>query len=203
MKRSLGQRATWLDSAVYWLLLVGGCAVFLLMNFYTTLKEDDYFHSFIQTAQGSGDPIRSLVDVVRAWLAYMCFDARTANLVDFLFNGILVGVYAMLLYFDGLNVGDGDVAFAEIQYTHQQAGETISKADKDRCYHPVKGFVTVLCGLLPLVLICLAFALTARKATYTLQALPGWVSAFSSQEEIAAPLAYYGFCCIPSITWSG
>lgn len=109
-----------------------------------------------------------------------------------LFNGILVGVYAMLLYFDGLNVGDGDVAFAEIQYTHQQAGETISKADKDRCYHPVKGFVTVLCGLLPLVLICLAFALTARKATYTLQALPGWVSAFSSQEEIAAPLAYYG-----------
>ena len=89
MKRSLGQRAAWLDSAVYWLLLVGGCAVFLLMNFYTTLKEDDYFHSFIQTAQGSGDPIRSLVDVVRAWLAYMCFDARTANLVDFLFNGIL------------------------------------------------------------------------------------------------------------------
>ena len=33
MKRSLGQRAAWLDSAVYWLLLVGGCAVFLLMNF--------------------------------------------------------------------------------------------------------------------------------------------------------------------------
>ncbi len=72
--------------ALYWLLLVAGCAVFLLMNMYTTLKEDDYFHMFIQ---GSGEPIKNLADVVRAWIAYMRFDTRTANLTDFLFNGIL------------------------------------------------------------------------------------------------------------------
>ena len=119
------------------------------------------------------------------------FNFENSPFLRILLNGVLVGVYAMLLYFDGVNTGDGDVAFAEIQYTHQQAGETVSKADRDHCFHPAKGFVTVLFGLLPLVLICLAFALTAQKTTYALQALPSWVSAFSSQEEITAPLAYY------------
>ena len=109
-----------------------------------------------------------------------------------LFNGAQVGIYAALLYFDGINTGDGDAAFAEIQYAHQQAGETIGKADRDHCYHPAKGFVTACFGLLPLILICAAFALTSKKNTYSLQALPNWVSAFSSQEEIAAPLAFYG-----------
>lgn len=81
-----GRPTSRLADALYWLLLVAGCAVFLLMNMYTTLKEDDFFHTFIQ---GAGTPIRNLVDVVKAWVAYMRFDTRTANLPDFLFNGIL------------------------------------------------------------------------------------------------------------------
>ena len=109
-----------------------------------------------------------------------------------LLNGLQTAVYAMVLFFDGMNTGDGDVGFAEIQYAHHQAGETISKEDRDHCFHSAKGFVTVLCGLLPVILICLAFALTTKKNTYTLQVLPSWVAAFSAQEEIAAPLAYYG-----------
>lgn len=86
VKDSLRRPATRLADAVYWLLLIAGCVVFYLMNVYTTLKEDDFFHSFIQ---GSRAPITNLADVVRAWFAYMCFDTRTSNLVDFLFNGLL------------------------------------------------------------------------------------------------------------------
>lgn len=82
LKRPMGRWA----NVVYWLLLIAGCAVFFLMNVYTTLKEDDFFHSVIQ---GTGEPIASLADVVRAWFAYMCFDTRTSNLADFLFNGLL------------------------------------------------------------------------------------------------------------------
>jgi len=77
-------RVAW--SVAYWLLLLAGCAAFMVMNFYTTLKEDDFFHSLIG---GDGRPIGSVADVVRSWLSYMRYDARTANLPDFLFNGLL------------------------------------------------------------------------------------------------------------------
>ena len=99
--------------------------------------------------------------------------------------------YGMLLYSDGLRMGDGDVAFAEIQYDHQQAGETIGKPERDRCFHPLKGLLTVLIGLLPVIVLCAVYGLQAKKNTYALQALPEWVSAFSSREEVMAPLAYY------------
>ncbi len=75
------------DEVLYWVLLVGGCAVFLLMNIYTTIKEDDLFHSFIE--DGSLRPIDSLSDVMRGWVAYYKYDARLANVISFTFNGVL------------------------------------------------------------------------------------------------------------------
>ena len=81
-----GRYRRWANVA-YWLLLVAGCAVFLLMNFYTTVKEDDLFHSLI--GGGSTRPIDTLLDVLRSWVEYYKYDARTANLVSFTFNGIL------------------------------------------------------------------------------------------------------------------
>ena len=71
----------------YWVLLILGCALFLLMNYYTTPKEDDFFHSFI--GGGSSRPINNLLDVLRSWVEYYKYDARTANLISFTFNGIL------------------------------------------------------------------------------------------------------------------
>lgn len=81
-----GRANTWAE-VLYWVLLIGGCAVFLLMNIYTTVKEDDLFHSFIQ--DGSLRPIDSLLDAVRGWVAYYRYDARIANVISFTFNGVL------------------------------------------------------------------------------------------------------------------
>ena len=72
---------------LYWTLLLGGCAVFGLMNCYTTVKEDDLFHAYI--GGGSGRPINNLLDVLRSWVAYYQYDARMANIISFTFNGIL------------------------------------------------------------------------------------------------------------------
>lgn len=81
------KRADKCAAILYWLLLVAGCAVFLLMNIYTTIKEDDLFHSMI--GGGSGRPIDTLADVLRSWREYYRYDARTANIISFTFNGIL------------------------------------------------------------------------------------------------------------------
>lgn len=76
-----------ISNILYWVLLLVGCAVFLMMNFYTTAKEDDLFHSTI--GGGSTRPIDTLLDVLRSWVAYYKYDARTANIISFTFNGIL------------------------------------------------------------------------------------------------------------------
>ena len=76
-----------LADVFYWLLLVGGCAVFLLMNLYTTIKEDDLFHSSIGSR--SLQPITGLLDVWRSWVDYYRFDPRTSNFLSFLFDGVL------------------------------------------------------------------------------------------------------------------
>ena len=81
------ERQKRLTAVAYWLLLALGCAVFLLMNFYTTIKEDDLFHSYI--GGGSGRPTNNLLDVLRSWVAYYQYDARLANIISFTFNGIL------------------------------------------------------------------------------------------------------------------
>lgn len=75
------------ESVLFWCLLLGGCAVFLLMNFYTPIKEDDIFHSYI--GGGTGRPTNNLLDVLRSWVAYYQYDARLANIISFTFNGIL------------------------------------------------------------------------------------------------------------------
>ena len=80
------RRSRTLD-VLYWVLLIVGCAVFFLMNLYTTTKEDDLFHSTI--GGGSTRPIDTLLDVLRSWVAYYKYDGRTANIISFTFNGIL------------------------------------------------------------------------------------------------------------------
>lgn len=107
-----------------------------------------------------------------------------------LFNGMLILVYGAVLYMDGLRVGDGDVAFAEIQYNHAQQWQTITKQEKDRCFHPLKGVTTVLCGMAIPLILAVVFALTAQKQTYTLQALPSWVSSYGAR-DFTLPLQYY------------
>ena len=71
----------------YWILLAVACVVFFVMNWLTTLKEDDMAFSLVE---GVWIPVRSLIDVVRSH-ANLFVDAngRTANLVAALFCGLL------------------------------------------------------------------------------------------------------------------
>ena len=84
-----------------------------------------------------------------------------------------------------------DVAFAEIALTRQQAGSEVSQADRNRCYHPLKGFFTALMGTLPLILVSLVFAFIATEQHYQLGGLPGWVEGFERRADVGLALQYY------------
>lgn len=71
----------------YWGLLAVACAMFLVMNVYTTFKEDDMAFSLME---GEWTPVRSLVDLLRSHTnLYLHANGRTANLVAALFCALL------------------------------------------------------------------------------------------------------------------
>lgn len=112
-------------------------------------------------------------------------------LLRVILNLLMVGVCAAVVYMDGARLGENEVAFGEIAYTRQQAGKETETKDKMRCYHPLKGVTIALIAAAPAVLITLPHAITAVKQTYYLQQLPKWVSGYSNQAEVMAPLQFY------------
>lgn len=116
------------------------------------------------------------------------FDSMLLRLLT---NGIVIIGTVVLMLNEGARVGDGDVAFAEIAWGRQEAGKSVDEGDMDRCFHPLKGVVTALTGAAPFLIASIVYAFLAQKQTYTLQALPGWLSSYAGVEEIAQPLAYY------------
>jgi len=106
-------------------------------------------------------------------------------------NLFVEAVCAMVLFASGARDGEGEVSLGEIAYAHQQEGRTVPSRELGRCYHPLKGWFTFLCAAAVLLALTLPHALTAQKQTYTLQALPTWLSSFRGHEEITAPLNYY------------
>lgn len=108
-----------------------------------------------------------------------------------LVNLLVLAAFASLMYSDGVAMGEGDVAFAEIALARQSEGKPVSEEDKARCFHPAKGFLTALTGALPIVLLCLVYAFMARLETYSLGALPSWVAGFENRPDVGPALAYY------------
>lgn len=108
-----------------------------------------------------------------------------------LLNLLVLLAFAALLYNQGARDGEGDVAFAEIALLRKNDLKPISGQDLARCYHPGKGFFTVLTGALPIVIVCLVYAFIAKRDTYTLGPLPSWLGAYETRADIGLALRYY------------
>ena len=109
---------------------------------------------------------------------------------------IVAGVVIVLLttyylYANGLTAGEADASFAEIMYQRDKEGKAISQEERDRCFHPAKGFFAVLLGATPYVLIALVFAFLTKPALYSLGVLPNWLGSFTRQSEFGDALQYY------------
>ena len=106
-------------------------------------------------------------------------------------NILMILVCAAILYMNAAKLGESEVAFAEIALARQNAGKTIDKKDRERCFHPLKGVFIALIAAIPLLLLAVPHALTSVKRVYSLQLLPNWVSGYANQSEISVPLSYY------------
>ena len=74
-------------AVAYWVVIATACAVFLVMNVFTTFKEDDLSFALVE---GEWTPIRSLADIVHSFVnQFFHATGRTSNLVPLLFSGVL------------------------------------------------------------------------------------------------------------------
>lgn len=77
---------SWHDAA-YWGVMALACAAFLVMNVFTTLKEDDLAYALVE---GAWTPIGSLADVLRSHAVHFAnSNGRIADLLAVLFDGLL------------------------------------------------------------------------------------------------------------------
>jgi len=118
----------------------------------------------------------------------LSFDALALRAVT---SVILVVFAASYMYFQGVSSGEADTAIAEIMYQHEQDGQTVVPIDRDRCFHPGKGFYEILIALIPYLILTLIFAVLTKPLYYSLGVLPSWVDTPAQQTHVSEALAYY------------
>jgi hypothetical protein len=106
-------------------------------------------------------------------------------------NGALILMCGGLLYMSGATQGEADAAFGEIMYQRSQEGKPVPDSERARSFYPLKGVATAFLGASPYVLLALVSAVTVQIETYSLGALPSWLSAYQRQGEIGSALSYY------------
>ena len=107
---------------------------------------------------------------------------------------VSLAVIGVVFYYQsvkGMEVGEKDASFAEIMYERQQEGKQIPADDLDRCFHPLRGVYATLLGTLPFIIICLVYAFMAKRWSYQLGVLPGWMNNILMHNEAADALSYY------------
>lgn len=108
-----------------------------------------------------------------------------------LLNISVLLVAYFLMFMDGAQSGEREVAYAEIALSRQEAGKPAKPAELARCFHPGKGFVSALIGVLPVFLLCLVYAFMAVRESYTLGTLPSWLAPYQARPDIGLALSYY------------
>lgn len=112
-------------------------------------------------------------------------------LLRLIMNGLMIFVCCGIFYTKGAALGENEVALGEIVYARLQDNKPVDENDKKQSFNKLRGWLIFAIGVLPILLITLISAFSAEKQMYQMQALPGWVSSFKSNEEIYAPLLFH------------
>lgn len=104
----------------------------------------------------------------------------------------VVGLAFYYQMYQGMVAGQGDAAFGEIMYAREQDGRDVTQGDRERCFHPLKGFFATLVGIVPFFVFAVVFACLTKPSFYTLGVLPSWTQGMLTQSEFADAVSYYG-----------
>lgn len=108
-----------------------------------------------------------------------------------LLNSLALVLVYFMFALSGMSKGTAAVSLGEMLHVRRDNGREIPAAEQALCYHPLKGFITGLCGAVPFFVCAVILALTAKEHLTGLSGLPTWVTGLQGHEEITDALAYY------------
>ncbi|NLC32660.1 MAG: hypothetical protein GX781_05130 [Clostridiales bacterium] len=114
-----------------------------------------------------------------------------SDLLRIFLNLSVILSFCSLMYADGSRSGLDDVSYAEIALNRKQEGKQLTPSELARCYHPGKGFYSVMVGMLPFFILAVVFAVMTKEQFYSLGGLPSWVQTFERRADIGLALSYY------------
>lgn len=106
-------------------------------------------------------------------------------------NSAVVLLVLFILYSQGQSHGAEATARGEILYQRKGKGQEVTESERRLSYHPLKGYITALIGMLPFIIPALILAITAEKQMTSAGTLPGWTSSLLRRSDIGGALVSY------------
>ena len=102
---------------------------------------------------------------------------------------ILLALY--IIYNSGAKTGTDDVARGEILYQKQEKNTAFSDSEKNMSFHPVKGYLIGLIGMLLFIVPAIILALNTSVQTTDSGTLPSWMQSYIKRSDIGNALINY------------
>ncbi len=161
-------------------------------------KRELIYKPYLKGSWHGADAVKKGLKILTLYLVFLVMFLLVGMLLHFdsqfltwIANMALVFVCGAFLYNEGATAGESQTALGEIAYGRRQDGKDVPEKELEKCFHPAKGWFSMLVGvLLPLTLAAI-YAFIAKKQAYELQTLPEWVASFDRESEVMQPLSYY------------
>ena len=130
-----------------------------------------------------------LISVVYVFFSVMA--GFNNSVLQLIMSVATIGIVVFYQYTKGMEKGEKDAAYSEILYERKQEGRAVSPEDEKRCFHPLRGAYATFLGAIPFIIICVIYAFMAKRWSYQLGVLPGWMDTMLAHNEIGDALSYY------------
>lgn len=131
--------------------------------------------------------------LITVFVAFIVCAAATFDsfILRLLMNTAVILVLLMIFYNKGAGRGAEAVARGEILYQRREKGLEFSEGEKKICYHPLKGYLTGLIGMVPFLVAAVILALFTTVQMTEAGVLPSWMQAYVGRSDIGDALVHY------------
>ena len=120
--------------------------------------------------------------------ASAAFDNRILRI--FLNTAVIILEY-VILFNNGSRWGTDDVARGEILYQKKEKGQFFADSERKLCFHPMKGYLTALFGMIPILIPAIILAVNTTVQMAESGVLPPWMQAYTKRSDIGNALINY------------
>ena len=135
--------------------------------------------------------------VTKPYLTGAVTDENTLKKVLKFFGSMLLMIIMCFIICTMMNFGNGFLRVSAnaavvllVLFILYNQGQTAA-GERRLSYHPLKGYVTALIGMIPFVILAVILAIGAERQMTTAGTLPGWTSSLMRRSDIGGALVSY------------